>query len=257
MRDNFSKDQLNQITKLFNGGFGERRIAKILNVGRGRISCAFKKLGLMALSRPGKIGKDKVDYSDGKYCRICGETKSIEMFREHISPKRKWRDALCVICEPINSKKINAQEHIKEKRRQYRICNKQEINKKTREKSKKDPNFKLRKRLSSEIWKALQKTDSSKEGHSILEYLPFSIQELKDHLETQFESWMTWENWGACNKSKKTWQIDHIIPHSEFNYISMENKEFKECWNLNNLRPLESFKNASDGGTRARHIKNK
>lgn len=257
MRANFSEEQLNQITKLFNDGFGERRIAKILNVGRGRISSTFKRLGLITQSRKGKIGKDKIDYSSGKCCKMCHEIKSIEMFREHITIKRKWRDSLCSICEPMNSKKINAQEYSKEKRRQYRIDNRLEINQKIIEKSKKDLNFKLRKRLSNEIWKALQKIDYSKMGHSILEYLPFSINELKEHLEKQFEPWMTWENWGACNKKKKTWQIDHIIPHSEFNYISMENKEFKECWNLNNLRPLEAFKNASDGGTRVRHIKNK
>ena len=87
------------------------------------------------------------------------------------------------------------------------------------------------------------------------------MDELKSHLEQQFESWMNWKNYGKYNKNTWndndqltwTWQIDHIIPHSTFNYESMEDEEFKKCWSLDNLRPYSSKQNFLDGVMRVRH----
>jgi 5-methylcytosine-specific restriction endonuclease McrA len=79
--------------------------------------------------------------------------------------------------------------------------------------------------------------------------LLFSITDLKKHLEKQFDKYMSWNNYG------KYWHIDHIIPHSLFQYTSMEDQSFKDCWALNNLRPLEAKQNLSDGGSRIRHKK--
>ena len=69
---------------------------------------------------------------------------------------------------------------------------------------------------------------------------------------------MNWENhgiydsetWDDNDQSTWTWQIDHIIPHSKFNYHSMKDKEFLECWDLKNLRPLSSKQNIIDGNRR-------
>lgn len=119
-----------------------------------------------------------------------------------------------------------------------------------------DSNFKLRSSLSSIINFYLRNNASSKNGNSIMKYLPYSINELKCHLESQFESWMTWKNWGKYNSkiwnesdsSTWTWQIDHIIPQSKLPYTSMEDENFKKCWALENLRPLSSKANLLKGG---------
>jgi len=58
----------------------------------------------------------------------------------------------------------------------------------------------------------------------------------KNHLEKQFKDGMTWDNYGD-------WHIDHIRPISSFNFKSYEDKEFKECWDLNNLQPLWAEEN--------------
>lgn len=50
---------------------------------------------------------------------------------------------------------------------------------------------------------------------------------------------MTWETWGAV------WEIDHIKPLSHFRYESISDPLFRECWALNNLRPLLRAENAS------------
>jgi hypothetical protein len=43
-----------------------------------------------------------------------------------------------------------------------------------------------------------------------------SFEELKLHLENQFESWMNWDNYGKYQKDTFNfgWDLDHIIPVS-------------------------------------------
>ena len=80
----------------------------------------------------------------------------------------------------------------------------------------------------------------------IVELLGYDIKELKEHLEKQFEPWMTWNNLGVTSKEpKQTWQIDHIRPISTFNITGINCDDFKKCWALNNLHPLDSYVNVS------------
>lgn len=113
-----------------------------------------------------------------------------------------------------------------------------------------DPAFRLKQSISSNIRACIKK------NHQPLQkYLSYTIHELKQHLESQFESWMTWENYGCYHiktwkdddQNTWTWQVDHIIPHSTFKYTSMEDEEFKKCWALNNLRPYSAKQNIIDG----------
>lgn len=48
---------------------------------------------------------------------------------------------------------------------------------------------------------------------------------------------MSWNNYGTY------WEVDHIIPKNLFSYLSPKDKDFKLCWSLENLRPLERNKN--------------
>lgn len=82
-----------------------------------------------------------------------------------------------------------------------------------------------------------------------------SREELKQHLENQFESWMNWDNWKlydvhtwSDNDSLTwTWNIDHIIPQSRLKYSSLQDENFQKCWALKNLRPLSAKQNIKDG----------
>lgn len=129
------------------------------------------------------------------------------------------------------------------------------------ERHKSDPKYRIRHTLSLSILRSLKKNNSNKSGKSIIKYLFFSIQELKEHLESQFEPWMNWDNYGVYRKlvwddndqSTWTWNIDHIIPHSTFRYTSMEDDDFKKCWALDNLRPLSAKQNNIDGTNKFRH----
>ena len=123
-----------------------------------------------------------------------------------------------------------------------------------------DPTFRLKLNISNSVRNVLKK---SKNGKSTFKYLPYTIQELKQHLEKQFEPWMTWENWGVYNaktwddqsSASWTWQLDHIVPHNLFNYQSVEDETFKKCWALENLRPLSGKQNFLDGTRKIRHFK--
>jgi hypothetical protein len=183
--------------------------------------------------------------------------------------KDKIKDSRKIYYEN-NSDKVKANTNFyyhnnKDKVKDYLEKNKDMLNGKrrvrTKSRYKNDVNFKLRKLVSGSILQSLLSNQSYKIG-SILQYLPYTIQELKEHLEKQFELWMTWDNistykkdtWDDTDQTTWTWQIDHIIPHSTFNYTSMEDQAFKECWALSNLRPYSAKQNWLDGINRTRHI---
>lgn len=104
-----------------------------------------------------------------------------------------------------------------------------------------DPAFKLRKNISTLISIIIRSNGSSKMGQSVLKYLSYTIQELKEHLENQFDDNMNWENYGSY------WSLDHIYPQSKLPYTNMEEENFQKCWALSNLRPLEKIANIKKG----------
>lgn len=102
-------------------------------------------------------------------------------------------------------------------------------------------NYKIRCIISSAVRRSLK---GMKKGDSIKNILGYTIEELKEHLEHQFEDWMNWDNLGlTATKEKETWQIDHIIPVNTFNIKEIGDEEFRKCWALSNLRPLDSYLN--------------
>lgn len=71
------------------------------------------------------------------------------------------------------------------------------------------------------------------------ELVGYTAEKLKKHLESNFQPNMTWENYGSY------WHIDHKIPVSAFNFETPEDIDFKRCWALKNLQPLEARRNIS------------
>lgn len=106
-----------------------------------------------------------------------------------------------------------------------------------RDKYAKDVNFQVCNLLRNRVRAAI--TNNQKSGHT-LDLLGCSIDELKAHLEMQFEPGMTWDNLG---KGEGKWQIDHIIPCSYFDLTKEENQRI--CFNYRNLQPLWASENNS------------
>ena len=90
-----------------------------------------------------------------------------------------------------------------------------------------DIQFKIKDNLRSRFYNALLKQHKIV---SILDIIGCSMDNLKNHLETQFLPEMSWENHGEI------WEIDHIIPCSHFDLTKIE--EQKRCFNYDNLQPL-------------------
>jgi hypothetical protein len=206
----------------------------------------------------------------------CGNI--IDVLPRQIKPKtncgclKQKTTKICCICkiekniDEFIKNKTQCKECIKEYQKIYRQKKKAERKEKSKiyykRKVKSDPSFKLRKNISRTVYRALRLRGSSKKGKSCFPYLSWTIQELKDHIENQFEPWMNWENqghykpetWDDNDTTTWKWQLDHIIPHSTFQYTTMDCQEFRDCWDLSNLRPLSAKQNLFDGISRIRHI---
>ncbi len=82
--------------------------------------------------------------------------------------------------------------------------------------------------MRARVWKVLKGVAKSA---SILELLGCSIEYLKEHLESQFQDGMTWENYGFTS-----WHMDHIIPCASFDLTDKEQQ--RQCFHYSNLQPL-------------------
>lgn len=115
----------------------------------------------------------------------------------------------------------------------YSKCNRNRINKRRNEIRKNNPLARLRCVLRASISQAFRFTGFKKDSLTKT-ILGCDYQMAKFHIESQFESWMTWGNYGE-------WEIDHIIPLSRATTI----KGLYFLCNYRNLQPLLKFTNRS------------
>jgi hypothetical protein len=71
----------------------------------------------------------------------------------------------------------------------------------------------------------------SKNGKCWEDIVGYTLEDLVNHLESQFQEGMTWDNYGQ-------WHVDHILPVNSFNIQELGDEEFLKCWALENLQPL-------------------
>jgi hypothetical protein len=218
-------------------------------------------------------------------CNICTKTNRVKNYQENkeeikMQQKIFYQENIKDILDQKAQYYLENKKEIREKQAHYYQENKEEIRdwqaqysiqpefkikRNTRIKNRRveDIFFRLRTIISSAIWEVLQRNGSSKAGNSCLKYLSYTFEELKQHIENQFEWWMNWNNQGVYNSkvwddldpTTWTWQLDHITPQSDLPYITMEEDNFKKAWALDNLRPYSAKQNVLDGITRIRHSK--
>jgi len=175
--------------------------------------------------------KAKKIYRDINKTRINKQTK--EYYKNNIEEIRK------------KAKKYRQLESTKERVKKWGQENKIRLREYKsnwiKNKYQKNPTFRLSSCFSSLLRQNLKKNKLSKEGNRAFELVPYSLEDLIIHLENQFDENMTWENYGSY------WHIDHIKPQAGFLFESYEDREFKQCWALKNLRPLEAGENLRKG----------
>lgn len=197
------------------------------------------------LKEQNKIRKyDKLTGEELKQCSTCKQWKHKDEFikRKNSSDGYTGQCKECLKqASKLRNDKLSAEEKEKlrmikiEYMRKYREENKEEINKRKRKENLSQMQV-LSHTISSAIYRVLKGIKSDRHWEDLVGY---SIQELKEHLEKQFTSEMSWNNMGEY------WEIDHVIPLNLFHYKTEQDKQFQICWSLANLRPLEKIANRS------------
>jgi hypothetical protein len=152
------------------------------------------------------------------YCKTCHLARNNAARDRNINTKRRTKD---------NWQQWASREDNKAKRREY-------AKEYYAKRSKNEPFYRLKTRLGSWILRGIKKQNGYKTS-SIWKYLPYTAEDLKKHLESQFEDCMNWDNHG---NGEGFWNVDHIYPQSLLPYDSLEHPNFVKCWALENLRPL-------------------
>ena len=111
-------------------------------------------------------------------------------------------------------------------------------NERRRERWQSDPRYRLNQLMANGIYYAIRDQKAGRHWEKLVGY---SIDELIKHLEDRFDNKMTWENYGSY------WVVDHIRPKSWFHYDGPDDEEFRKCWALDNLQPLEKEANYLKG----------
>ena len=200
-----------------------------------------------------------------KRCSVCGEFKPAN--NEHFGNMTKSKDGLkpsCKECRRLTEYLPNRDALIK-KRKEYYVQNKERISEtvkayriknidwyqeynrhyyeankeKIKEGSKRslyrriesDHGFKVFQRLRKRMYEAVKGHVKSARTQ---ELIGCSVESLRNHLESKFQTGMTWENYGE-------WHVDHIIPCSSFDFTN-KSEQFK-CFNYKNLQPLWATEN--------------
>jgi len=200
-------------------------------------------------------------------CKICTEEKEINDFVKEKNSKLGYR-TICKKCHYQRSRKWIAENKEKndENRKKWDVENKEKNNnykKKYKEKNEeivkensrrywKSPKGKLyrseyRKRrrendvlyhlecsVRSSIKQSFRRNRQVKKSNTT-KILGCSISEFRSYLESKFESWMNWGNYGKYDGTLNFgWDLDHIIPIS----IAKNEEEVIKLNHYTNLQPL-------------------
>lgn len=112
-------------------------------------------------------------------------------------------------------------------------------NKRYKERRNTDPLYKLITNLKRNIRAVVKKNGLVKKTKTI-EIIGCSFDEFKQHIQSQFESWMTWENYGLYNgELNYGWDIDHIEPIC----VAITEEDVIRLNHYSNLKPLCSYTN--------------
>jgi len=149
----------------------------------------------------------------------------------------KWKE---VRKEAVKKWHAANKDRAKDTVKKWHATNKDKVNKWHRDRKKIDEVYKLGcniRCLLSNAFKIKKHKKTSKT--SII--LGCTFDEFKLYIESQFESWMTWDNYGCKVPSgpNMTWDLDHIIPISS----AITTEDIVRLNHYTNFQPLCSFQN--------------
>ena len=144
---------------------------------------------------------------------------------EYIKKRKDYYNSIKDTTKLKEYRKKYCKEHLEEKRIYMK------------ERYENDIQYKLSRIVRGRLWKVVSR--EQKVGSAVHD-LGCTLEELKIHLENQFEEGMTWDNWKPDG-----WHLDHIKPLSKFDLT--DPVQFKEAVHFTNLQPLWWNENLSKG----------
>lgn len=102
-----------------------------------------------------------------------------------------------------------------------------------------DPKFRIAVVLRSRLYSVLsRRLQLGHKSESVLRLVGCTLEQLMEHLQSQFAPGMSWNNYGA-------WHIDHVRPCASFNLTDPEQQ--RRCFHYTNLQPLWALDNIRKG----------
>jgi hypothetical protein len=175
-----------------------------------------------------------------KICNTCKENKPLEEYGKD-SSRKDGLDFRCKECRKVTSKRYyeeHSEEHhertkrwVEKNKERYRKLE----NERTKTRRKNDPTFRISKIMRQHLHRLIN--EYSKDV--IEKEVGYTSQELRKHIENQWDAHMNWDNYGIL------WEIDH---KKSFKSFFEEGETRSRVINsLDNLRPLEVSKNRKKG----------
>ena len=214
-----SEEEINIIIKMYNEDLiGCQTISEKVGLNKQQVIRILKENGI-------KLGPSGRRFIGGRDVALKKYESKPETKKRKSENHKKWseknKEYLTEYHKQWREKNID-------KHREYK--RKYERNRKTN-----DPLYKLISNFRTAIYQVLKENRVYK-NKSYFDVLQYTPEQLISHLEKQFTSEMTWDNYGQ-------WHVDHILPITSFNIIEMGDDEFMKCWGLNNLQPMWGVEN--------------
>ena len=172
-------------------------------------------------------------------CKICIKKSNRNRSYDKANYMKEYRERNKEkLKEYINNWRVENVDKFQSGRRDYYQNNKESIKNKNykycRERTSKDPLYKLSRYIRSLVKNSFKRQFTTKSKKTI-EILGCSFEEFKIHLESKFDEKMNWKNQGTY------WHMDHIIPISsaqteEDVYRLNHYKNFQPLYWLDNLK---------------------
>lgn len=189
------------------------------------------------------LEKNTEMFSTRKYCKDCENWRVKEWVANNKEKKKNSNKKYSLNNKELLNKKTkdwkdNNLEKLKDYNKRYTFENKEKIrayrNEYVKLRKKEDHLFGLQISLRRLIYNSIKRNGYGKKSKTF-DILGCDLLQLKQYLESKFESWMTWDNKGLYNgEFNFGWDIDHIIPLSS----AITEYELITLSHYTNLQPL-------------------
>lgn len=157
--------------------------------------------------------------------------------------KKKYKDDKEYFLNYLKKYRAEHKEETKSDSKKYYEKNRKKIIEKTRVYQKKrknsDPIYKLKANIRTMISNITKGRNFTKKSKTV-DIIGCSFEYFELYIESKFEPWMNWSNYGLYNSTPNYgWDIDHIIPMSS----AISEEDVKKLNNYTNLQPLCSYVN--------------